>query len=272
MSDTNPVGEDCWTFGELLWYFTLAGRRGYTVHDHIQTERPEVRRFFVEIQIIKGVDLGDERDEPGRSLKTMRQLRAEVTKLSGRPFSVVEALPLTAFWIKPDHSEQPAPPLVEGETPATNAAGQVNEARSPASPDLHPPPLATSGEAVLGSEAGGALQAKQYPSQPKRKKSTQKGEARTKLISALTKHHKYSNGGCGNLEPIGNNELARLADVDKGSASQFFADEFDGHTNYRTIFCTNSAKLVYSLKLLNGEVSPKILQHGLPASEVADPR
>src|SRR5262249_18814112 len=38
------------------------------------------------------------------------------------------------------------------------------------------------------------------------KRSTERGEGRAKLIAALTKHHQYADGGCLNLEPIGNNE------------------------------------------------------------------
>jgi hypothetical protein len=38
----------------------------------------------------------------------------------------------------------------------------------------------------------------------KSKRSTEKGEAQTKLIAALTKHHQYADGGCLNFEPTGN--------------------------------------------------------------------
>src|SRR5262249_32651563 len=41
------------------------------------------------------------------------------------------------------------------------------------------------------------------------KRSTERGEGRAKLIAALTKHHQYANGGCLNLDHIGNNELAK---------------------------------------------------------------
>jgi len=45
------------------------------------------------------------------------------------------------------------------------------------------------------------------------KRSTVKGEGRTKLIATLTKDHHYADGGCLKQDPIGNNELARLAKV-----------------------------------------------------------
>ena len=57
---------------------------------------------------------------------------------------------------------------------------------------------------------------------PNGKRSTERNEGRAKLISALTAHHKYKNGSCLNLVFIGNNELARLAAVQKSTASEFF--------------------------------------------------
>lgn len=65
------------------------------------------------------------------------------------------------------------------------------------------------------------------PTPAKAKRSTKRGEARLKLIAALTKHHKYADGGCLNQEPIGVRALARLADVDPATASAFFNREFD---------------------------------------------
>ncbi len=122
MSDTIPAREECFTFGQLLWYFMDSKHR---VHDHIQRQYDEVRRFFEAIQSWGGVDLGDERDEPGRSLKTMKQFQCEVAKLARVPFSVVEALPLTAFVKTTDLAEQPTPPLKERAT--TNTVGQEAE-------------------------------------------------------------------------------------------------------------------------------------------------
>jgi hypothetical protein len=94
--------------------------------------------------------------------------------------------------------------------------------------------------------------------EPTRKRSTERGEGRAKLIAALTKHHKYADGGCLNLEPIGNNELARLAKVAKRTASAFFSKEFRGHAKYKSL-CTDAGQLVAALKLLNGEYAPHIL-------------
>lgn len=91
------------------------------------------------------------------------------------------------------------------------------------------------------------------PKKPKR--STERGEGRLKLIAALTKWHKYADGGCLNFEAIGNNELARQADVAKRTASAFFDKEFQGHAKYK-VLCNDSTRLVAALKALNGEFRP----------------
>ena len=100
----------------------------------------------------------------------------------------------------------------------------------------------------------------------KAKRSTERGEGRVKLIAALTKHHKYADGSCLNQEPIGNNELARLAGVDGSTASAFFKREFQGLAKYK-VACTNTGKLVAMLKLLNGEYSPYLLYGDKPPDE-----
>jgi len=94
------------------------------------------------------------------------------------------------------------------------------------------------------------------PEETKLKRSTQRGEARVKLISALTKHHKYADGGCLNLEPIGNNELARRTRVAKRTASSFFSREFHGHDKY-CVLCNDPHRLVAALKALNDEFRPR---------------
>lgn len=101
------------------------------------------------------------------------------------------------------------------------------------------------------------------------KRSTQPGEARAKLVAALTRHHHYQDGGCLNLAPIGNNELARLAEVSESSASGFFRSAFGGHAKYRR-FCTDSRLLVGALRMLNGEISPQWLSLDDPESRVPE--
>ncbi len=85
------------------------------------------------------------------------------------------------------------------------------------------------------------------------KRSTTNGEARTKLIAALSAHHGFDEGICRNSEPIRSNELARLADVGKATASDFFRDKFKGHTKYKLECATNIANVARKLKQLRGE-------------------
>lgn len=106
------------------------------------------------------------------------------------------------------------------------------------------------------------------PAAPKTKRSTERGEGQAKLIAALTEHHKYADGSCLNVEPIGNNELARLAQVSESTASAFFKKEFKGHTKYRAI-CGDARHLVVALKLLNQEFSPHQLYGDRPPGEGA---
>jgi hypothetical protein len=100
------------------------------------------------------------------------------------------------------------------------------------------------------SETETSVQAETKPVKPK--KSTLKGDAEAKIIPALILHHQYADGGSLNDEPIGNNELARQADVDKATASSFFKKHFGGHDVYKSK-CANKHKLLNILKVLNGE-------------------
>jgi len=132
---------------------------------------------------------------------------------------------------------------------------------SPVDPAAANPPQTTT-EPPGGTTASGT---------GKHKRSTGKGEARVKLIAALTKYHQYADGGCLNLEPIGNNELARLADVSKSRTSEFFCNEFNkgnkgGRAKYRVI-CRDAGRLADSLKALNGEFSPHDLYGRRPPGE-----
>jgi hypothetical protein len=103
--------------------------------------------------------------------------------------------------------------------------------------------------------AGMPPEAEVKPTKPKR--STERGEAREKLIAALTKHHQYADGGCLNLEHIGNNELARLAQIGSNStASAFFRNEFGGHDRYRAL-CSDPSRLAAAMKALRGEFRPR---------------
>ncbi len=90
------------------------------------------------------------------------------------------------------------------------------------------------------------------------KKSTFRGEARAKIISALSMHHKYENGQCDkSTGPIVSNKLARQADVGKASVTRFFQGEFPdgGRTEYNRT-CGNYDQLVRFLQRLNDESLP----------------
>jgi len=104
-----------------------------------------------------------------------------------------------------------------------------------------------------------------------KKRSTERGEGRCKLIAALIEHHKYDNGSCLNPAPIGNNELAKVAEVSTSTASTFFNEQFKGHTRYKAI-CRDIGKLVHSLKLLSGEFSPHDLYGSEPPEKRRDGR
>ena len=104
---------------------------------------------------------------------------------------------------------------------------------------------------------------------PQAKRSTERGEARTKIIAALNKHHKYREDSCLNLEPIGGNVLARKAKVSKSSVSRFFKKEYDGYSKYKRV-CQDTGTLINSLKVLNQEMSPRHLYSRNPPGEVPD--
>jgi hypothetical protein len=109
-------------------------------------------------------------------------------------------------------------------------------------------------------------EAKPTDAPSRKKRSTERGEGRAKLIAALTNHHQYADGSCLNLEPIGNNELAKAAVVSPSTASTFFNDEFEGHTKYKAL-CRDSSQLAAALKLLNNEFSPHDLYGRRPTGE-----
>ncbi|MBM3982081.1 MAG: hypothetical protein FJ304_17820 [Planctomycetes bacterium] len=107
------------------------------------------------------------------------------------------------------------------------------------------------------------------PEVPQRrpKRSTERGEAEVKLIAALTKHHKYAEGGRLNEEPVGNNQLARLAGVDGATAHAFFVKHFKGHKRYANHYCKRKGFLNAALKYLNGEYTADALFGRIPPDE-----
>jgi len=117
--------------------------------------------------------------------------------------------------------------------------------------------------------AGGGRSPKEtVPTIPKR--SIKPGDARRKLIPALTLHHNYADGGCLNLDPISISRLARLAAVAKSSASRFFKAEFTRWAHYHYLCLKNSRGLARKIGELNGDHAPRLLYGTTPPETVAD--
>ncbi len=119
----------------------------------------------------------------------------------------------------------------------------------------------------VGGPGGPAAAGGEKGSRPKR--STEKGEARTKIIAALNKHHKYQEDSCLNQDPIGGNVLVGKAKVSKSSVSRFFKKEYDGYRKYKRV-CRDTGTLIDSLKVLNQEMSPRHLFSRNPPGEASD--
>lgn len=92
------------------------------------------------------------------------------------------------------------------------------------------------------------------------------------IIAALTKHHRYDNGSCGNQTPVGVTELARMLRPDspksmKTNVSRFFKKKFGGYRKYCAMCRRDKTELAAALKLLNGEYAPKNLYERNPPGE-----
>lgn len=147
-----------------------------------------------------------------------------------------------------------------------NVARQTVEATPPAASEL--PEAAETTPEVAPEE--GTLGEPKPAKAPRVKRSASKGEARIKLIAALTQHHDYEAVSCLNQEPIGCNALAKLAEVSKGSASSFFCKEFGAHAKYCYV-CGDVGKLAESLQLLNQELTPQsLLKYDPPGEDGRD--
>jgi vacuolar-type H+-ATPase subunit H len=102
---------------------------------------------------------------------------------------------------------------------------------------------------------------------PKKKRSTTKGSARVRIIAALTDHHKYARESAMNQEPIQVNALARKLKMSRSTVSEFLKNEFGGYAGYMRA-CRDVKTLISSLKLLNGEFSPRLLVNQDPADSI----
>lgn len=100
----------------------------------------------------------------------------------------------------------------------------------------------------------------------RQKRSTTRGDAREKIIGALTKHHEFADGSCMNQDPIGCNVLAKTAQVSSSTASDFIKKQFGSHTKYIAI-CSDLGALIVALKLLNQEYTPALLYGAVPPGD-----
>ncbi len=102
------------------------------------------------------------------------------------------------------------------------------------------------------------------PRAVKQVRKTARGEAQKAILAALTTHHKYSNGRCEVTEPIGVNELGRLAGQHKGSsASNYLKTNFNGKDGY--IRECNNGAIHSTIAMLNGELTATKLASGANA-------
>lgn len=111
----------------------------------------------------------------------------------------------------------------------------------------------------LWASEGPALAASAATAEMKRTRranpGSTRGAGRAKLIAALTKYHRYTDGREINETPVGVNELARLAGVVGDTASRFFTWAFGSHDRYKAV-CDSKRGLIFHLQKLNGELSP----------------
>jgi len=62
-----------------------------------------------------------------------------------------------------------------------------------------------------------------------------------------------------------------LAEVSPSTTSTFFNKEFDGHTKYKNVYCSNHSRLAAALKKMNDEYSVDMLFGGsLPEEDDRD--
>lgn len=105
----------------------------------------------------------------------------------------------------------------------------------------------------------------------KRRKGRQQWtDAELKIIAFITQHHNYASDCPLNMTPIGVRELARQLGVSESTVSGFFKKQFGCYEAYeRMCKSGNQQVLLASLKVLNGEFTPRILVE--KPNEIAQP-
>lgn len=237
-------------------------------------------------QVIRNYETEHGRDEVSGGLRALQQAALEVERTKGHQLSEETVGLLSGMAARAGCTPEQLVGLINLNIANDGNGLAVSASFLPRTPTISPPAHTTA------KSAGGAFASSPIPpidavedgphgphesptvtSNAKRKRSTEKGEGRMKLIAVLTKHHKYADGGCLNLEPIGSNELARAAGVAPSTASAFFDKEFlakgddgGGHAKYK-VLCCDPRWLTFALKVLNNEFSPHDLYGRSPPSE-----
>ena len=99
----------------------------------------------------------------------------------------------------------------------------------------------------------------------KRSVATEKGTSKSALVlAALCTYHGYDGTSVKKTDPVGVNELSRLAtdekcSVSEATVSRWFRDKFDGGKGGYDVACVNGS-LLLNLKLLAGDMTPRRLQ------------
>lgn len=113
----------------------------------------------------------------------------------------------------------------------------------------------SSQQCMVSNQSPGEIE--KYEKNSIKKKSTNSGEARVKIIAALTQHHQYDDGMIGNYAPIGVNALKRLASVGSNSTvSKFFTDEFGSEPDTKK--STQTGHPIYLAICINPERHAKL--------------
>jgi len=93
------------------------------------------------------------------------------------------------------------------------------------------------------------------------------------IVGRLEVYHQYAkytdSGDRGDLntKPIGNNKLAKLLFLDQGVTSRFFKAKFGNWKGY-VKRCENAESLIHAIRILNGEITPAILDERRGAKRI----
>ncbi len=78
------------------------------------------------------------------------------------------------------------------------------------------------------------------------------------FVKALSTHHQYEEGSCLNFEPATFGQLAKIGGFAPSTAKEHIDKQFGGIEGYKRA-CAVKSELIASLRLLNNEVTPRLL-------------